>query len=292
MAECFKTIMKLNLLIDTNESTNKGPGKRALNLRIGLDKLGIDYDICSSNFGFAFGMQIKLVDRYFHQLKKVTPIGPNVIHDFSDHLDISVKFQNFVVQSQWVKDYMFWHDKDIAKEKTFFEYPASVDIDSWKPIYSKVIKYNCLFYTKYQSDENKEFALQIPKSRNHSVRIVEYGTYTNQDLRSVCYQSEYCIFNSCCEKSSNALLEILATNTPVYIVDSNRWIGDDKFDKATSAPHFSDECGVIDNFNGEDFDLFYEKVKMNHYHPLSFTKDFNVDVIAQKVIDILEECYS
>ena len=291
MVKGLTAIMKPNLLIDLHESKRKGPGRRAWNLLNGLIKLKKEFDICSNNFDYAFGLQLSKVNLYFNKLNLNTPIGPNVIHEFSANKNISDKFKNFVVQSKWVQDFMTWSDESIANTKRFFEYPASVNIDEWYYGTKNHINNNCVFYTKYQSDENRLIYEKELKKRNQSYITIEYGKYNKVDLLQACWHSEYCVFNSCCEKSSNALLEILATNTPVYVIDSKRWIGDDKFDRATSAPHFSPVCGAK-NSDNIDFNTFIENVKTNKYNPIDFVIDYDIDKIAQKVLDILEECYS
>lgn len=285
--------MRLNILINPNESINKGPGRRAKNLLIGLDRLSIPYEICSDNFDFTIGMQASCVFNRIDLLPAYTPIGPNVIHEPAANIDIANRFTNFIVQSAWVEDYWRWTDATITDHYNFFIYPASVDMDEWSIFSQRSASVQCLFYTKYQSTENKNIAQKIYADRNHSSMIIEYGKYTTDDLKDACLKSEYCIFNSCCEKSSNALLEILATGLPVYVVNSHKWIGDDKFDRATSAPDFDERCGIIGGYCGENFDEFYDNVKMKKYDPVSFVKEnYTVEKISQKVVDIAEECYS
>lgn len=291
--------MKINLLINKSESLTKGPGRRAANLMLGFDRQGIAYEICSNDYENAFGMQGGAVFAYWKDLPSYTPIGPNVIHEASAHLDIAAKFKNFVVQSEWVKNYWLWENKDLTAGYTFHVYPASVDTIEWNVKSNREKK--CLFYTKYQSGENCEGAREILRKRGHSSIEINYGEYTPAQLKEACSKVEYCLFNSCCEKSSNALLEIMACDIPVYVIDSKRWIGNDKFDQCSSAPDFSEICGVKesiewdakDDVKGKLFDSFYDNVKANIYKPREFILDgYTVEKMALRVKEILELCHA
>lgn len=282
--------MKLNILADVS-NPKVGPSKRAINLIVGLKRLYIPYEICSDNYDYCMAMHDTKVFNIMHLLPSYTPIGPNVVHELSSDNRIANDFSNIVVQSNWIIDYMTWLDPIIASEKRFYEYPASVDIREWDIGKNRSVKYNALFYTKYQSDENRFAAEKLLKDNHQTFTTIKYGEYEPEELKKACLSTSYCIYNSCCEKSSNALLEILATGLPIYVIDSKKWIGDDKFDRATSAPHFSDDCGIIGTRDGNRFTEFLNNVNSNKYDPLLFVKDFSVEKIALLLIDIIERCY-
>lgn len=282
--------MKLNLLIDENEPLTRGPGRRAKNLMLGLDRIGVPYDICSDDYEFAVGLQCNKVFNCWQKLPEYTPIGPNVMHNAGDHTDIACKFSNYIVQSQWVKDYWLWQYPSPTDQFTFYIMPASVDTEEF--MVERKPEVNCLFYTKYQSGENKAAARHVYQMLNHSAIDIVYGEYTTEQLKEACSKAEYCIFNSCCEKSSNAMMEILSCGLPIYVIDSKRWIGDDKFDRCTSAPHFSSACGVIGDNLGTGFGEFYELVRMNKYNPRAFINEgFTVEKIAKLLTEIVEKCH-
>jgi hypothetical protein len=286
--------MKLNLLIDTNEPLTRGPGRRAKNLITGLTRNGIDFEICSKDYEWAVGLQNSKVFNCWQDLPTYVPIGPNVMHNAGDHKDIACKFSNYIVQSLWVKDYWLWQYPSPTDQFTFHIYPASVDIkDGFEEIaMTRKPSVNCLFYTKYQSGQNRLIAESIYKGKNHSVIPIIYGEYTQEQLKEACAKAEYCIFNSCCEKSSNALIEIMACGVPVYVIDSKRWIGDDKFDRCTTAPDFSPACGMLGDFFGTDFNDFYDNVKEGKYDPFSFVKNgYTVEIISNLLVEIVKKCH-
>jgi len=291
--------MKLNLLIDVNESLRKGPGRRALNLQRGLERIGIPFEICSEDYEWAVGIQCGKVFNRVDKMPPYTLIGPNVMHCADDHTIIAAKFINYLVQSEWVADYWRWHAKEHgngnAAEFNFYVYPASVDLEDG---YAEVArtrkpeKKRCMFYTKYQSSENLNAGESICRSRGHAMTRIVYGEYSHEDLLKACAESEYAIYNSCCEKSSNAMMEILACGIPVYVIDSKRWIGDDRFDRCTSAPHFSDACGMKGNFEGQDFDMFYRGVQQGQYDPHKFVaENYTVEKVAADLVEVVKKCH-
>ena len=119
--------------------------------------------------------------------------------------------------------------------------------------------------------------------------------YTPEQLRHECCRVKYAIFQSCCEKSPHAMLEILAMGVPVFVVDSQRWIGDDSFDRATSAPYFDTElCGdvnVPDKTMVEAFYKFRQAERLVKYNPRSFAERYTIESSTQILIDIVKECH-
>jgi len=286
--------MHYNILTGGGEPLTRGPGRRAANLFVGLDRLGIEWDDCSDNFDRAIALQLGKVSEHFDALPEYTPIGPNVIHEARAHLPIAKKFRNFVVQSQWVADYWKWCDPELTKDFNFYVYPASVNMENGFREIAKTrqVSYECLFYTKYQNDDNRGKAEKLFQNKSDSSRTITYEEYTLDQLKEACFGARYCIYNSCCEKSSNALMEILACGVPMYVIDSKRWIGDDKFDKCTSAPHFDDRCGVISTAKDGAFDEFRNNVHAGKYSPSEFVEDgYTAEKVAKIVIDIIERCH-
>jgi len=286
--------VKLNLLMNPAESLAKGPGRRAYNLTLGLDRLGIAYEVCSENYEYAVGMQAGQVFKRWEEIPDNTPIGPNVMHNAGDHTGVAAKFKNFIVQSDWVADYWRWQFPEETKDFTFHIFPAAVDVEDG---YRNIAKNRQpadtgLIYTKYQNKDNYNAASIIAESRGNAIETIKYGEYTIDQLKAACSKAKFCIYNSCCEKSSNALMEILACGVPVYVVDSKRWIGDDKFDRCTSAPHFDDRCGIVGDAMGKEFDDFIARIEANAYDPHSFVEEgYTVEKTAQILVDIVEACH-
>jgi hypothetical protein len=283
--------MRLNLLIDETESLLKGPGRRAKNLMTGLDRIGVMYDICSDDYEWSVGLQCNKVFNCWEMMPSYSLIGPNVMHDAVSHTGIATKFRNYFVQSQWVAELWKWTSPDITRDYNFYVYPASVDLSAWKCKDGNATA-NCLLYTKYQSGENREVAQLLYKSRSHSVIPIVYGEYTQSQLQDACLNVEYCIYNSCCEKSSNALMEIMACGVPIYVIEQKRWIGNDKFDQCSAAPHFDDRCGMIGDFAGKGFDDFYSNVKNGKYDPYSFVKEnYTCEKVAADLVEVVKQCH-
>lgn len=282
--------LKLNLLLDISLNPKRGPKRRAVNLIDGLARLGIEFDIFGNDYTFAVGISAG-ARRVFKDLPNYTPLGPNVCHELAGIEEFSGKFKNFIVQADWVANLWKWKDKR-AESKQFFVWPPSVDTKGKfaETHLNRTIKGDCLFYTKYQNGENKSQAYSHPLKRGHSIRVIDYGNYDLDQLIDAARSSRYCVFNSCCEKSSHAILEIMACGCPVYVVNSPRWIGEWEFDRCSSAPHFSSECGVIGDFEGKGFDGFLNN--LGNYHPRDFVEGgFTIEHNAQRLYDIVRYCY-
>lgn len=288
--------MKLNLLIDTNERLSKGPGRRAANLMLGLSRIGVEYEICNDDYSFewAVGLQGMKVNSRVEKMPSYCPIGPNCSHCANDNTDIRDKFTNYIVQSAWVEDFWRWTGPtNIVNKYKFYVWPASVDAEDFREASeNRAPLVKALHYAKYQDQDNFGCAERIYKSHGHTFNVLKYGSYNFNELKEACRTAEYCVYNSCCEKSSNAMMEILACNIPVYVVDAKKWIGDDKFDRCTSAPHFDERCGMIGDRSGTGFGQFYENVKSGKYRPREFVLDgYTVEHGARRLVKIVEECH-
>lgn len=281
--------MKLNLLINLSESLKKGPGRRAENLLYGFDRLGVPYDICGTDYEYAVGIQTGEVTPRIDLLPQCTPIGPNVMHCANDIPAIRDRFKNYIVQSPWVADFWKWAGPEIVNSFQFYVWPPSVDADWWKV--DRQPKYRCLHYTKYQNQDNFIDAQKLYQSRGHSAKVITYGEYEPEELRQACADAEYCVFDSCCEKGSNVLMEIRATDLPVYVCNSIRWIGDDRFDRCSSAPYFDDRCGIIGDRKGNGWIDFLQG--LGTYRPREFVlENYTVEHSALRLIDIVKGCHN
>jgi hypothetical protein len=231
--------MKLNLLASGARMTF-GPGQRLSLLTRGLDALGVEYEFNGKDYSQAIGLHGDRVFLRWEELPVHVPIGPNVFHTSREHLPISEKFDNFIVQSEWVKDFWTWDNPKFSKN--IHVWPAGIDVDFFSSR-TKNITHDCLYYTKYQNTENEKRVTDMLDKHKQSYSTVRYGKYDYKDFPEMCSHFKYAVFQSCCEKSPHVLLEMLACGLPVYVLDSKRWIGDDKFDRATSAPYFDERCG-------------------------------------------------
>ena len=98
---------------------------------------------------------------------------------------------------------------------------------------------------------------------------------------------------SCCEKSPHALLELLALGLPVFVVDSRRWIGDDSFDRATSAPYWDaccGECELPDAKMGKRLEAFRDR--LSEYDPRGFAEKFGYLDTTLSYVNIIKECHA
>jgi len=115
--------------------------------------------------------------------------------------------------------------------------------------------------------------------KNLVVESVVYGSYTQQEYRSLLGRGKGMIF--LCEHESQGLAyqECLSSGVPILAWDQGRYLDPNRFAwgqpniKATSVPYFDDRCG--ERFAGsEDLDeklsIFMGKIDASAYSPRDF----------------------
>lgn len=274
-----------------NRAKRNGPNIRAVHLLRELDKMGVEYTrdrtIQAKNAAIHPGAFNVLCD----QLPACTPVGPNIVHEARGHTAIGSKFHNIIVQGQWVADYWRWYDPEICKNLTFYVWPSGVDTEIYKPDDTPK-DIDCLWYCKYVNQDARVAVSQELAKKNQSFRVVEYGQYEQAEMVAVAARSRYCVYSSCCEKSPHALLEIMSMGLPAFVIDSKKWIGDDKFDQCTSAPDWSDECGIKSSNEQIDDRFSTFLARLDQFKPREYVcRERTIRQFAQRFLDIVEACH-
>ena len=85
-----------------------------------------------------------------------------------------------------------------------------------------------------------------------------------------------------------AYMEMLSTNTPCYILDKTTWDDNPNYSfQATSAPYFTDECGI----KCTDLSMFEEFNKqIKNYNPRDYIlREHSLLKSAESYIKLLEK---
>jgi len=227
-----------------------GPSKVVYNLLLGLDKLGIKYNDNKEVEG-DYNILINNTTEKFFKVspdKKNTLIGPCAETTFGALGFLS--YDHFLAASDWHKRFYKECEPHKSNGKTIDAWPVGIDVDFYKPN-KKEIKYDCLFHYKHprrgfdgmkvmQSLMNKFKQTVNP---NHLID----GQYTPEQLVERCNSCRYIIVVSGSETQGIGKMEMMAMDTPMFVLDSNCHYAFDRLWSpfpASSVPFWSEECGI------------------------------------------------
>ncbi|PIY92210.1 MAG: hypothetical protein COY70_04580 [Candidatus Magasanikbacteria bacterium CG_4_10_14_0_8_um_filter_42_12] len=147
------------------------------------------------------------------------------------------------------------------------------------------------------------------EKKHLSYKLIVYGEYQEKDYLYVVQKAKYVIWVGCAESQGIALQETLACNVPILVWDVEK-LGDwqpknkseenffsekeRKYTKATSAPYFSQRCGIV-FISEKKLNSAIETMeqKYNTFHPRSYVvKNLSLEVQAYAFLTLYEKHYS
>ena len=262
-----------------NVSSTTGPGKVALNLLKGFKKSGIDFKI--NEEGKLNGC-LQLVS-YLNILPSTTLIGPNIMVLPSEFPVIWKKFENHIVPSEWVKNK--YNSFPETEGCNLHIWPVGIDTDKFKKFDNKN-EFDCLIYYKNRGAKKLKEVEDKLKSLELSYKIIGYGSYTEEEFLELLSKCKFCLLLTKTESQGIAYMEILSTNTPCYVYDKQEWDDISPYSfAATSAPYFSEECGLISS-DLRELENFIDNV--NYYEPRQYIlENHTVEKGAAKYLELL-----
>jgi len=267
-------------LFYTNSKDSGGPGKVALNLTKGLKALNVEV---KENEVSKYNGCLQLVSNYI-KLPQNTLMGPNLVVIPPECLDMWKRFEHYVVPSKWCIP--VYRKYDITKNANFYIWPSGIDTDFFNE--RKNIQWDCLIYAKRTPRPVLESIVNELKKLNLSFRIIFYGYYNTSEFLAALQTSRFCIVAAKTESQGVAQMEVMSTNTPCYILNKEVWddYGPEHASPASSAPYFSEECGIL----SKDFLRFGEFLdNLNNYNPRSYIlREHTLEKSAFKYLKILE----
>ena len=178
-------------------------------------------------------------------------------------------YKSIIAPSQWVKD--LYVSKFGYPDEKISVWPVGIEL----PDVERSDEYDCLVYFKRRSSEELEKVVSFLESRELSYNILQYGSYTPEQVNELASKSKCCFLLNGTESQGIAVQEIMACNTPMFVWDVTEWTdqGDQWRVPATSVPFWSSDCGerVFDSNFDETFDNFYSRI--NEYNPRKYVED-------------------
>lgn len=283
-----------------------GVDKVFINLCLGLDKLGIQYEVNLPFNQLRQGDRIGVLGRGHHCLK-----GYNL--DFPIVAGIGLMTH----PSEWpslCEDYpvvKYLQHSDWANEvyKPYFGdrcdiWPVGIDTDSWSCSSHTENAVDFLIYDKVRWDyQQREADLLVPlrKQLNKlglSFEELRYGKYKPEEYQEALNRCNAMIFLCEHESQGIAYQECLSTNTPIlawdqgFCLDPNRFAWSMPEIPATSVPFWDARCGIkfqnIQEFSTK-LDEFLDRLHQQQFSPRNYIlENLTLEQCAQRYSEILE----
>lgn len=271
----------------------RGPGRVVHNLICGLRNIG--HVVTDSFVEHDFEGCLQKIPGMITQVNHRSLIGPNVFVLPSEEKDICKNFKHFVCPSKWVYDkYRNFSELDHA---TLDIWPSAIDTFTWSPILSNKDdkRKNVLLYVKNRGQNEIEHVSKEMKLFNVNVKILSYGSYSENDLLAACHWADCCILLTGTESQGIAYMQILSCGVPCYVIDKTFWNYNGKYKEtpATSVPYFDNRCGVLveEVFRRSNFEDFVNRI--DDFDPRSFiVENFTLEKCANHYFTLLDRSRS
>mgnify|MGYP000910332880 CR=1 FL=1 len=235
--------MQIKLL--GQNTSHRGPGKVYQNLSKGLSLCG--HEVNKPIIGDPeLTVCLQFVSDITYLDSSKTLFGPNIVTLPSDYKELySDPKKHFLVPSQWAKD--LYCQFDFVTPDSIHVWSVGIDTDLWKPVENKEPTQDCFIYFKNRSDGDLKLIRLFLNKLGLSYSVLEYGKYTEQELRDTCNKSKFAMLLTGTESQGIAYMEILSMGIPCYVFNQPKWKHDssDITCPATSVPYFSKSCGTF-----------------------------------------------
>ncbi len=276
-----------------------------VNLCLGLDELGVAYDVNDYDFfrkrrdilAFVIGKS-HVIDR----LPTGVPIvyGPGVdSHPSANAFWTTSSVVHLLISCDW---FARMYERDLPRPIPVTVWPAGIEADLWKPAAHPLHDRKIIVYDKVRWErELYESALIEPVIRSIEVAgyepvVLRYGHYREEEYRKLLQRSTAMIFLCEHETQGFAYLQALSSGVPIFAWDRQGPWKDPSyyprvfFAPVTSVPYFDSRCGRtfegIQSFR-EVLPGFLKEVEKGTFHPREFiTQTLDLKGRASEFADI------
>jgi hypothetical protein len=259
------------------------------NLKKGLEQIGQEY--VENELGDVNGCIHGSVKEFRTKtLPPETLIGPEIVV-LPTETNAWTKYRNWCQPSQWVIDYMKTFRE--VKYNRFNVWPAGIDTDEFTNTRGS-FKRDCFIYyknvTKQTPVERLNYVKRELEKRKMTYTVIQYGSYNESQLKELASTSLFGLFLTGTESQGIALMEVMAMDCPVYVIEEPMFeYGGFRFRGASAAPYFDKRCGIISD-GMERIGEFRENILK--YWPRDYIMENHTCAIsAKKYVEILEKCH-
>lgn len=276
-----------------------------LNLRAGLDRLGVAYRINDYKGLCRTPGAVAHVVGKPHVIDKIPPghpivYGPGIAahpyeNDFWERAEIAL----ILASCDWFKA---MYDRDLPRPILTAVWPAGIETDLWKPPAvrprGKVLVYDKIRWRRhhYETDLLQPVIDRL-RNEGREVVVVRYGYYDEDDFKRLLQEVSAMVFFCEHETQGFAYLQTLSCGVPIFAWDRGGYWQDPsmyphrvQFGPVTSVPYFDERCGL----RFADKPEFHEKlipflqhVDAGTYRPRDYVLEhFDLARQAQAYIDL------
>lgn len=264
-----------------------GIDKVTINLRAGLDRLGVPYAFNRPIRRLGASDMVGVLGRGRAALagyRATNPIvaGVALMTHPSEWPTLCDEYPvvRYLQHSEWAADVYrpYFGQRCVV-------WPVGIDTDAWTPSPASSKVTDVLIYEKFLWDaEPKRASLTSPiqdalAARGLRSETLTYGSYEPHEYREALHRSRAMIFLSEHESQGIAYQEALSSGLPILAwdqgqcVDPNRIAWGEEYIPATSVPYFSDACGLTFRDANElqsALDTFLSRVRRGDFAPREF----------------------
>lgn len=280
-----------------------GPKKVVENLIKGLEQL---------HYPYLINRRLDACDRLYIQDDRValykiaglpphikTIVGPNLYvtpREIPSNLDLTRVI--YLQPSEWTRD--FWEEFKFTK-CTLDVWATGVDANEHRPSDNK--KEFVLIYFKQRFENELGNVEDALKRKGVDYRVIRYGAYKQVDYKDLLSCARYVIWVGRQESQGLALQEAMATNVPILVWDVSslgHCVGGGEFTEnekaftgATSAPYFSDDCGMkIKNLAELDTAIDFMEKNFAGFEPRRFViENLSLTKKAKDFVELYEKYF-
>jgi glycosyltransferase involved in cell wall biosynthesis len=278
-----------------------------LNLRAGLDKIGISYRVNDYRYIQKHSKEVACIigkPQVLDKIKWKNPIlfGASVFSHPCDDPEIlnRLPISKILVPGEWMRKMWEPHygDKVLA-------WPVGIDTDQWTPApIDKDI--DILLYDKvrWQHDRYENELIAPIKScleqRGLKTAVIRYGFYREEEFHSLLGRSKAMVFLCEHETQGIAYQQALSCGVPILAWERGGFWQDPsyfphkvKFAPVSSVPYWDERCGVkfqdMSEFPNK-LEEFLDKLNRQQFAPRDYiVENLTLEKCAQRYLEILEE---
>ena len=284
-----------------------GHKRISLNLRAGLDRLGVRYRFNDYDHARRNPHELVCIIGKASVLDKVEWKNPILFgaavfsHPLDDpHLFERLPVRKILLPGAWMKEMWrpYWDDAVAV-------WPVGIDTDRWQPREPAEKPFDVLLYDKVRWDhERYETSLIEPirgtlRQAGRSFREIRYGAYREAEFAAALAECRTMIFLCEHETQGIAYQQALAAGVPILAWDRGGYWLDPayfphrvKFQPVTSVPYWDERCGrtfaAIEEF-GNAWRQFWEEFKSGHYDPRAYIlENLTLEKCAQHYMHLVQ----
>jgi len=201
-----------------------------------------------------------------------------------------------VVPTEWVRQFIRFampYPKTDSGPRRLALWAAGVDTDFYSPSVSfehKTQDYFIYYKSQRHADLHRVQSLLFKSFFQLRGSVLMYYGYTPEMLRAAARASRFCIVLDKTETQGLAMLEIMACDCPLFVVDYTNYEGNRiGIEGASSCPCWSESCGVKTSWERVEEDLSAFVPSLEKYKPRAFVESmYSYKAAAASLLSLCE----